>query len=216
VLSIFIGILVAKKIFICEIKSSNDVIRIRLKERGDEYEEIKRRMKADKRDFADIEEFIDCSIHSDSDFISVEKLANKEEISIYDCNMTRAAEYLLKEIQSEATLKKTYLREAHLERANLAKANLEGVYFQLTDLEWTDLESTNLTNAYLQIANLERVNLTGANLTRTHLEGAQLRKATFDPSILKDAILWNTKISRERYDEIAALGIDVSEIIWCD
>jgi len=117
---------------------------------------------------------------------------------------------------SEATLKKTYLREAHLERANLAKANLEGVYFQLTDLEWTDLESTNLTNAYLQIANLERVNLTGANLTRTHLEGAQLRKATFDPSILKDAILWNTKISRERYDEIAALGIDVSEIIWCD
>lgn len=67
--------LVAKRIFICQIKSSNDVIRIRLKERGDEYEEIKRRMKADKRDFADIEEFIDCSIHSDSDFISVEKLA---------------------------------------------------------------------------------------------------------------------------------------------
>ncbi len=39
------------------------------------------------------------------EIISVEKLANKEEISIYDCNMTRAAEYLLKEIQSEATLK---------------------------------------------------------------------------------------------------------------
>lgn len=39
------------------------------------------------------------------EIISVEDLANKEEISIYDCKMTQAAEYLLKEIQSEATLK---------------------------------------------------------------------------------------------------------------
>lgn len=39
------------------------------------------------------------------EIISVEKLANKESISIYDCKMTQAAENLLKEIQSEATLK---------------------------------------------------------------------------------------------------------------
>lgn len=39
------------------------------------------------------------------EIISVENLANKKDISIYDCKMTQAAEYLLKEIQSEATLK---------------------------------------------------------------------------------------------------------------
>ena len=34
--------------------------------------------------------------------------------------------------------------------------------------------------------------------------------------ILFYAILKNTKISKNRYDEIATLGIDINKIIWCD
>lgn len=63
------------KIFICQLRCSDATIRMRLRKRGDDCEEIKRRVEADGRDFDGIEKFIHCSIHSCSGFMPVERLA---------------------------------------------------------------------------------------------------------------------------------------------
>lgn len=110
-----------------------------------------------------------------------------------------------------ATLKGANLKEAYLEGANLTDANLERTNLIDANLNRTDLTNANLTKATLIKATLTETNLTGADLTDT-----DLRKAIFDPIILTDAILENTKISKERYDEIVDLGIDVNKIIWCN
>ncbi len=105
-----------------------------------------------------------------------------------------------------AYLNRTHLERAHLENAYLLGAHLKDSHLEGSHLEGSHLEGSHLIGAYLE----------GAHLKRTHLESTDLRKAIFDPIILTDAILEDTKISKERYNEITDLGIDINKIIWCD
>lgn len=116
----------------------------------------------------------------------------------------------------EAYLEEAYLEEANLEIINLTRANLIRINLTRANLIGADLTEANLTEANLTEADLKFSDLTRIDLTRANLTKTDLTKSIFDPVILKDAILEDTKISRERYDEIVALGIDVNKIIWCD
>lgn len=120
-----------------------------------------------------------------------------------------------------ADLKGADLRAANLEKANLEEADLKGAdlgraHLENAHLGEANLGETDLQYAHLKRADLEEVYLVGAHLRGVHLENANLIKADFDPIILKYAILENTKISKNKFDGIATLGIDVNKIIWCD
>ena len=115
-----------------------------------------------------------------------------------------------------ANLEKANLEEADLKGADLGRAHLEGAHLENAHLGEANLGETDLQYAHLKRADLEEVYLVGAHLRGVHLENANLIKADFDPIILKYAILENTKISKNKFDGIATLGIDVNKIIWCD
>ena len=120
-----------------------------------------------------------------------------------------------------AYLKKAYLSETHLEKAYLVESylkdsDLRAAYLIETHLEEACLQRADLRKAQLIKAHLQEANLIGVRLEEANLEGTNLRKAIFDPIILKNAILKDTKISKEKYNEIVSLGIDVNKIIWCD
>lgn len=115
-----------------------------------------------------------------------------------------------------AHLEMTYLEKANLTEANLIGAHLEGANLTKADLTGANLTGANLTKTDLTGTDLKLSDLTRTNLTWANLAKADLTKAIFAPVILKDAILEDTKISREKYNEIVALGIDVNKIIWCN
>ena len=113
---------------------------------------------------------------------------------------------LLKGKRIEHLIKKFDMNDIYLSNINMLELDLNKANFQKSYLEKTNLKGTNL----------EGTDLTGADLTKANLKGADLIGASFVPVILKNAILEDTKISKNRYDEIVDLGIDISGIEWCD
>ena len=150
--------------------------------------------------------------------------AHLEEAHLTRAHLTRAhleEAHLTRAHLEEADLRRAYLEEADLIGAHLTETHLEGAHLIGAHLRWSHLERSHLEGIHLEGADLEgahleEADLRGAYLEKTHLEKVDLRKAIFNPIILTDAILENTKISKERYDEIVALEIDINKIIWCD
>lgn len=105
-----------------------------------------------------------------------------------------------------ANLTEARFKRAHLIGADLTESILVGADLTEANLKWADLAGIFLTGTYFIGSYLKRINLTKTNLM----------EACFDPSILKNAILKDTKISKNRCNEIAALVKDISKIIWCD
>lgn len=117
---------------------------------------------------------------------------------------------------TEAYLINAKLIDAHLTWAKLIGTKLIDAKLINAEITWADLTEAKLQNADLVNAKLTRSILIETNLTESDLTKANLELANFNIKILSNCKLKDTKISRERYDEIVALGIDVNKIIWCD
>ena len=108
-------------------------------------------------------------------------------------------------ILSEAHLERAYLFQAHLERAILSEAHLERAY-----LGEAHLEEAYLFQAHLERADLSEAHLERAYLFQAHLEGAILRKARLERAILLRAHLEGADLSSAQL-----VGTDLSAT-WFD
>jgi uncharacterized protein YjbI with pentapeptide repeats len=114
----------------------------------------------------------------------------------------------------EANLEGTDLREANLESADLEGANLKGADLRGANLTSANLRKANLYGAYIQKANLEGANLEYAVLKQADFSGANVKGAKFDADNLAlakqggavgvDWSRYNSKISEESKQPIAA------------
>lgn len=149
---------------------------------------------------------------------------NLDGINFRNANLTNArliGTELIGAKLIDANLTKAYLTnaklmDAHLTWARLMDAKLINAKLINAEITWADLTEAKLQNADLTGAKLARSVLIETNLTGSDLAKANLELANFNIKILSNCKLKDTKISRKRYDEIVALGIDISGIIWCD
>jgi hypothetical protein len=86
-------------------------------------------------------------------------------------------------------LKQAFLRDAHLEGAELGVSHLEGA-----GLIRAHLEGAELWGAYLEGAKLWEADLEGTNLPAAHLEGAKLWEAQFSPNTRLEYVDWGNYI----------------------
>jgi uncharacterized protein YjbI with pentapeptide repeats len=103
---------------------------------------------------------------------------------------------------SEADLSEADLIMANLSRANLRRADLSGA-----DLIGADLSYADLSNANLSKANLVKANLTQANLSRTNLSGADLSEADLILANLSLATLVETRLEGANISNSLIYGI---------
>ncbi len=107
---------------------------------------------------------------------------------------------------SHANLSDTDLGLADLKEAYLRGADLRGANLDYTDLRGADLGGANLTEA-----NLKETDLRGAYLPALELKGGYL--PGLDPS---EACLEKTKFSKSSCEELERMGIDLSNVEFCD
>ena len=123
-------------------------------------------------------------------------------------------------------LERAYLRQAHLEGANLIMAHLEGAFLFQAHLEGADLGGAHLEGAHLYQAQLKGASLgaaylEGATLLGAHLEGTDLggasldgktnlSEATLDRKTRLGDIQWsgvgNVNLTRINWERVPTLG----------
>jgi uncharacterized protein YjbI with pentapeptide repeats len=130
--------------------------------------------------------------------------------------------FLRKADLREADLREAILRGADLREADLSKANLSGADLSKADLRGADLSKTDLSEADLSKADLREANLHETDLSKTDLSEADLRetvlgtdlsKAYFNKAKLNEADLIRADLREAILSKADLHGADLREAI---
>jgi hypothetical protein len=116
---------------------------------------------------------------------------------------------------TDGSLRKIYLRLAHLDGARLNGADLREVWLGGASLRKADLRGANLQGTSFMAADLQSANLRGANLQRALLSGANLKEAVVADRQLAQAhkLRGATMCDGSRYDGRFDLDGDVEAAV---